>query len=230
MPHPSQDLISLYKVNKIASSVARKDPNTGEKINKLRKSYEGKLKGLGLPGRNKATDNPRELLELPELPIPEESAHDPSLLRNRSAEGPIANSLLEKLDAALTFQPGQLPKEHHEHWKSILAIDDIKSAMTPNTAISYASSNARTPLNVTTSRNTLTGLRESGDSRPPSPLSGSLSARPDRAGKKRRYDDASFEGYAEGYRDDSDFGTSADDRRNSASRKRRRVRLHVHID
>lgn len=207
----------------MASSVARKDPITGEKINKLRKSYEGKLKALGLPGRNKATDNARELLELPELPNPEESAHDPSLLRNRSAEGPLANSLLEKLNAALTFQPGQLPREHHEHWKSILAFEDPKAVVTPNTAVSFASSNVRTPLNITTTRTAVSGLRESSVSRPPSPVSGSLSARPERAGKKRRYDDASFEGYAEGYRDDSDCGLGPDDRRNSASRKRRRV-------
>ena len=41
--------------------MARRDPKTGEKINKLRKSYENKVKALELEGRNKAEANSNEL-------------------------------------------------------------------------------------------------------------------------------------------------------------------------
>ncbi|KAL9033478.1 MAG: hypothetical protein Q9214_007498, partial [Letrouitia sp. 1 TL-2023] len=46
--------MSLFNLQSLASSVARTDPVTGEKINKMRKSYEGKVKALGLAGRNRA--------------------------------------------------------------------------------------------------------------------------------------------------------------------------------
>lgn len=60
-PHPNQDLLELYGLRGIQASVRRVDPVTGQKVNKLRKSYEGKLKELNLDGRNKATESPKEL-------------------------------------------------------------------------------------------------------------------------------------------------------------------------
>ena len=52
-PHPSQNLIDLYSLQGVQASVTRHDA-AGNKINKLRKSYEGKVKQLGLSGRSKA--------------------------------------------------------------------------------------------------------------------------------------------------------------------------------
>ena len=48
--------------------------------------------------------------------------------------------------------------------------------------------------------------------------------RPKRAGKKRRYDDESFEGYGEGY-DDDDGDSSDNSRRGSISSRQKRQRF-----
>jgi alanyl-tRNA synthetase len=54
-------MFEVYKMQRIQASVRRVDPVTGQKVNKLRKSYEGKLKELNLDGRNKATESQKEL-------------------------------------------------------------------------------------------------------------------------------------------------------------------------
>lgn len=204
-------MIKLYNTSKIASSVARKDPLTGEKINKLRKSYEGKLKSLGLPGRNRPTEQPRALLGLLDMP---DDVWEDQYVRGKDLSATVANGeLAAKLERALDMQSGQLPTREHEKWKGILALDEIRSPLPQS---------QRSTTSVPTLRTQLDTVRDGG-SRPASPLSAG-SARPERANKKRRYDDASFEGYAEGYQDDNIFSHgAADDRRNSASRKRRRV-------
>ena len=46
-------MLALYSLSELQASVARKDAS-GNKINKLRKSYENKVKALGLEGRSKA--------------------------------------------------------------------------------------------------------------------------------------------------------------------------------
>ena len=52
-----QNLISLFGVQPLAATVARTDPVTGEKNNKMRKSYGGQLKMLGLAGRNRSVEH-----------------------------------------------------------------------------------------------------------------------------------------------------------------------------
>lgn len=216
-PHPSQNLISMYGLDELAKSVARKDAVTGEKINKLRKSYEGKVKVLGLPGRNKPIDRPGELLGLMEWP--EEGWYDQRVHGfelERALEGPV----MAKLDRALIMQPGRLPAPEHEHWKNVLGLDDAStSAAGVKTPLQAPSKNAA--QNVM-QRTQATSMRASA---PASPRGGGL--RPDRAGKKRRYDDASYEGYADGYQEEDGYSTSGLDgeRRNSSGKKRRRVRL-----
>ena len=61
-PHPTQDLFQLYGLEPLANSVRRKDPVTGEKINKLRKSYESKIKEFA--GKNKPVVNEGEFFHL----------------------------------------------------------------------------------------------------------------------------------------------------------------------
>ncbi|KAI7290036.1 hypothetical protein KC315_g19939, partial [Hortaea werneckii] len=48
-PHPNTNLLTLFNLTRLHSTIARKDA-AGNKINKLRKSYEGKVKALGLQG------------------------------------------------------------------------------------------------------------------------------------------------------------------------------------
>jgi hypothetical protein len=176
----------MYNLRDIQASVRRYHPDTGVKINKLRKSYEGKLKDLGLPGKNKVTDNLKEL----------QSAMDPAwdLLmedgrtlwedqKPRTSDGPMKNDMLASLNAALSLKPGRLPKADHEYWKGQLAFDDVKpkSAALTKTATSNFLKSTTGPL-----------ARKSA---PASPRN--VPGRPERTSKKRRYDDTSFEGYEE---------------------------------
>ncbi|GAB7350834.1 hypothetical protein MBLNU459_g1366t1 [Dothideomycetes sp. NU459] len=209
-PHPSLNLISLYGLDAIASTVARRDAITGEKINKLRKSYEGKVKNLGLPGRNKPTDIPGELLGFMEWP--DEGWFDQRVYGKeleRAESGPV----IAKLAKALQFNPGRLPTQEHEKWKNVLALEDGIAAKTPllgpsKNAAQQAMMKSQPP-----------SIRASA---PASPHASSA-YRPDRTGKKRRYDESSYAGYADGYQDDDGYSTGGmDDKRGSASKKRRK--------
>jgi hypothetical protein len=177
----------MYNLRDIQASVRRYHPVTGEKINRLRKSYEGKLKDLGLPGKNKVTDNEKELQGLvdPNWDLPVQNGITLWEDRNPTAdtEGPVKNDMLANLDAALSFKPGRLPKADHEQWKALLAFDDnkAKSAAPSKTAASNFLKSTTDPL-----------ARKSA---PASPRN--VPGRPERTSKKRRYDDTSFEGYEE---------------------------------
>ena len=203
-------MVSLYDLGRIATSVARKDPATGEKINKLRKSYEGKVKSQGLPGRSKPTDVPGELLGFMEWP--EEGWYD-QRIHGKELENALEGPLMAKLEQALTLQPGRLPNAEHEKWKNVLGLEELPASR----AIAAPKNVAQSVLQ----RSQPTSMRASAPSSP----RGSI-IRPERSGKKRRYDDASFEGYNEGYQDDDGYLTGGpDDRRTSGSKKRRRVSL-----
>ena len=148
LPHVSKDLISLYGLKRIASTVARKDPMTGAKINKLRKSYEGKVKTLGLTGRNKPTSVPGELLgfmEWPEEGWYDQRVYGKELERALEASGPV----MQKVDKAFTFREGQLPKDEHEKWKATLGFDEPPtSSATPAAAAASAKTGAPLPRSV----------------------------------------------------------------------------------
>lgn len=210
-PHPSQNLIALYGLDAFAATVARKDPVTGEKINKLRKSYEGKVKNQNLSGRNKPTDIPGELLGFMEWP--DEGWFDQRVY-NRELEKAATGPMMAKLEQALAMQPGRLPNAEHEKWKSVLGLDleGLAPARTPGLEPS------KNVAQHVLQRNHPTSMRASA---PASPRGGV--GRPERANKKRRYDDTSFEGYSDGYHEDDGYATAGgDDRRSS---KKRRVGL-----
>lgn len=210
-PHPSQNLISLYGLDAIAATVARKDAATGEKINKLRKSYEGKVKNLGLPGRNKPTDIPGELLGFMEWP--DEGWLDQRVYGKeleRAESGPV----MAKLGKALQMNPGRLPTQEHEKWKNTLGLEDGNAARTP---LLGPNKNA---AQQAMRKSQASSMRASA---PASPRASSA-FRPDRTGKKRRYDESSYAGYTDGYQDDDGYSTGGmDDKRGSASKKRRKV-------
>lgn len=218
-PHFSQDFIQLYGLQRIQASVARRDPKTGEKINKLRKSYENKVKALGLEGRNKATQNQNQLWGLLdpnwnyeiEPGVKLWDAQHPQL-GNRNTE----EEVFSKLGAAFDMQPGRLPPKEHKEWQNMLGLDDnaggakLAAGKVPNGPVSAIANTAP--------------AAQFRNSAPASP--GSMAARPlhDRAGKKRRYDDSSYVGYSEGYGDDGDSGVDDMGRRGSnAKRQKRKV-------
>ncbi|KAJ9249848.1 hypothetical protein DTO207G8_6468 [Paecilomyces variotii] len=209
-PDPSWDLVSLYGLGPIAKSVARTDPVTGEKINRLRKSYEGKLKGLGLAGRNKPVKHdpgaPGGLRDLTMWPEEEWQNQKVSGKEIRVAD---LDSAFYKLQMkAMKMEPGTVP--NHEFWEDALGHE--KPPKHPGPGDSKKVSGAATP----------------NAARQPSQPNGTPTAtepertRPSR-GRKRHYDDNSFVGYGEGYVDDDDDALYS----NSESGKKRRKKDNI---
>ena len=201
-PHPSDNLISLYHLDKIAASVARKDPITGEKINKLRKSYEGKVKHLQLAGKNKAVSKPNEFTNM--LLFPDEEWSNQRVF-GKSVEAGLPSDISSRLEKAVQADPGPLPMRENEKWKNIIGADEPpKIAAKKPTQSSSTVSNSQTASLA---------------SRP---------TRPERTGKKRSYLDSSFKGYGEGFLDDDPIGVSGgeDEGRSNLSKKRRRKMGH----
>lgn len=220
-PTITQNLLPLYNLTGLQTSVARRDPVTGEKINILRKTYAGKVKALGLDGRNKATVIKRDLQELlnPVFDIELEDGRTvfqfergQPLLGQVEAEA----EMLGLLDQALDLKPGRLPRGEHENWRSSLGLDEqapvpavapvVKPAPATKTFLSKTAPGA--------------GMRNSA---PASPRGVFGAVRPERAGKKRRYDESSYEGYDEdGY---STGGLDDAGRRGSGSGKRQKRKV-----
>lgn len=209
-PHPTQDLLELYDLRAIQASVQRKDPVTGEKINKLRKSYEGKLKDLGLEGRNKATESKKELEGLIDPAWDYVTPNGTTLWQEQNPtadlDGPAKNDIFANLDAALSFKSGRLPKAEHDRWRHALGLDDggkaapVTNPTLPKTAASHFLKTAA----GATARN----------SAPASPRN--VPGRPERTSKKRRYDDRSYEGY-----EDDGYSTGDVDDRSAGKRRKR---------
>ena len=215
-PHPSHDLVSLYGLDALAATVARRDPVTGDKINKLRKSYEGKVKTLGLPGKNKPTDRPLELMAF--MGWTDEIWQEQHV-EGRQLERADSAPIMDKLALAMQMNPGKLPAAEHEKWKSLLALDDTAAV--------------KTPLSAPTKNHAQHAMFKS--SQPSSSMRASAPAsprsqhgvRPDRPNKRRRYDESSYDGY----QDDDGYSTGGlDDKRTSATKKRRKVgRMWLHV-
>jgi hypothetical protein len=190
-PDPSVDLVSLYGLGPIAHSVARMDPVTGEKINRLRKSYEGKLKGLGLAGRNKplkqeigAPGSLRYMTLWPEEEWQNQKVH------GKAIKVSDMDSALHNLQSrAMQMEPGPIP--NNDFWEDILGHEKpVKNPAAGETGKKAAPGPA--------------AGRPSTQSYAASPRSQEAERpRPSR-GRKRHYDDNSFAGYGEGFVDDDD--------------------------
>nr|POE47589.1 mediator of rna polymerase ii transcription subunit 19 [Quercus suber] len=200
-PSQGSNLMQLYGLEKIQASVARKDA-AGNKINKLRKSYEGKAKTLGLEGRIKAakTESPVEILGgLLDPGWDQVGGDGKTWWEGRWADLPLNDpqgleALIQKTESAFALQPGRLPKREHDSWASMLGLDDtVAGRATP----ASQQTPARNPA-VTKAAPTI-AARSPG---PASPGDANAVLRPERAGRKRRYDESSYTGYQEGYDDD----------------------------
>lgn len=220
-PHTSENLIARYNLEDLMKSVRRTDPETGEKINKLRKSYEGKIKTLRIAGVNKPSSIPAEfvamggklLSEVPEgtkgiLDYTPEEWLDMTL-SGRPIQAP-AEDFQAKLDKALQLRPGTILEA--DKWRKTIGADEATKVKT-----SFDGAKGVVPQ-ASTARN--------------SPLlKASASVRPERAGAKRRYTDQTYSGYGEGLSDD--VGESAhEEERKSAhiSKKRRKVTLKISLE
>lgn len=213
-PPLTSDLLSLYGLQPLVASVARFDPASGEKINKMRKSYEGQLKTLGLSGRNRAVKHePNKGMSLRDLTLwPEEEWQNQKVSGKDIHQG-LPAGVMAKLDKAMQMQPGPVPNS--SEWEDQLGHEKIKPV---NAKASKA------PQNTATASANVNGQVNGADT-------SAEAIRPKRAGRKRRYDEHSFEGYGEGFVDDeADLGgySSGDtqfSRRSSSNKKRKKVRF-----
>ncbi|KAF2496326.1 mediator complex, subunit MED19 [Lophium mytilinum] len=204
-PHASQNLVTLYGLNDIATSVQRIKPGTANEKNTLRKTYLGHVKNLQLAGKNKPYNNPNEdFRDLLSWPV--EEWHNQKEHGKRISDG-LGDEVLDLLDRALQMAPGKLPHEQAEKWKGIVAPDETVKPK------SIADMPGKRPLQPAPA------------GRNPAAMSPGLkSARPERSGVKRRYNETSFVGYGEGYADDdvADSTGGEDDGRGSSKKKRRK--------
>jgi hypothetical protein len=206
--HTSQNLISLCGLDQVAIAVRRTDPVTGEKINKLRKSYEGIVKKLHLAGTNKpvvangqwidGTTEAPGLLDIPEEQWEQESVRGKAISQKSAAD------LLAKLDRAMTMAPGRL--DDSDKWKKLLGDDVPKPKAAPVATIKaggFAKASAQ-----------------------PSPKMGPM-PRMQRSNAKRSYSDHSFSGYQDTFDADEDARDMTEDDARSQGplkKKRRKVR------
>ncbi|KAI9811909.1 MAG: hypothetical protein M1826_003017 [Phylliscum demangeonii] len=211
-PHPTQDLLTLYGLQPLAASVARTDPVTGEK-RKMRKTYKGKIIAFGLAGRNQevrhADGQPGGLVEMMRWPDEEWCAQK---VAGKEVQKGLSDRSLAQLEQAMRMAKGPMPAFD----PAVLGLEAlgaetitgmVTSSAVPETAAAAAAAAdtrpaTKPPLTVDTA------------------AAGSDLARPRRSGKKRRYDEHSFEGYGEGFVDDHDDedGDSVDLVRTGAER------------
>lgn len=209
-PHGSQNLFRLYGLERLAKSVARVDPLTGEKINKLRKSYEGHIKTLQIAGKPKAVKMD-DIFSGP-MSLPEDhwdainSGKEPwrKLNAEKTALEPEFGSLLDSAFGGMG--PGALPPSETSKYKAYIGTDDTLRAKP-------AEPQARTPA----------------PSSAPTPNAHALPRRPERSGSKRQYNEDSYQGYSEGYGDDfATDSTGEDGARGSFKRRKTQFERTAH--
>lgn len=202
----------MYGLSPLLRSVARTDPSTGEKINKLRKSYEGQIKQFRLAGRNKPVksernideDEPGPLRKLATM-IPEEEWQG----EHAKQKIEVGTDFRAKLRKAMELQPGTV--RNNAHWEDVLGHEKTRPGPPVNQPPAVPTNYPRVPNGV---------------GRPSNPTNAATAAelRRQTRGKKRSYGDDSFVGYGEGYSDaeDHDPGDYGDED-GAARRKRKRV-------
>ncbi|OJJ74716.1 hypothetical protein ASPBRDRAFT_119065 [Aspergillus brasiliensis CBS 101740] len=192
----------------MAKSVARMDPVTGEKINRLRKSYEGKLKGLGLAGRNKPVKNePGAPGSLRHMTMwPEEEWQNQKVFGKEIKVADMDSALHNLQMRAMKMEPGTVP--NNEHWEDVLGHEKPSK----HTGGDASKKSVALPPN---------GVRIPQPNGTPAPLSDQERSRPSR-GRKRHYDDNSFVGYGEGYADDDDDGAFYSNSEGMGKKKRKK--------
>lgn len=200
-------MLSMYGLGPLLRTVARLDPDTGEKINKLRKSYEGQIKNFQLSGRNKPVKHEpsrgpslRESIGSAPWPAPLETDEDWN--RDHAKRKITADDEFKtKLRQAMQMQPGKVRDE--QKWDDVLGHEKTRPMPT-------AAANSVSAAGV---------QRPNGLLRP----SNAADAKRTTRGKKRSYGDDSFVGYGDGYSDIEDPNDpDGEDGSDDGGRKKRR--------
>lgn len=207
-PHTSQNLFELYGLNNLAKTVARTDPVTGEKINKLRKSYEGHIKALQIAGKPKASKMEWKFTQLYAIPDQDyylSTVSGKEITKAIDPQGGLSADFSDLLNGAIGgMGPGPLPAADANKYRAYLGTDETVKAKAPTEGPPQrgAVSAAATP-------------------NPHASSAASRLARPERAGSKRQYTDTSFQGYGEGYNDDFAESTGGEDNGGMAAKRRK---------
>jgi len=210
-------LLALYGLSPLLKSVARTDPLTGEKINKLRKSYEGQIKSFGLAGKNKPVKGERNVDEDEPGPLRRMTGSLPQgLIPDGQWRAVHATKQIEvtpdfraKLQAAMQMQPGSV--RDNAKWEDVLGFEKSRPVtVQPQPNVAQIPPPRRLPNGV---------IRPPQQQPPPQPTVSE--AKRQTRGKKRSYGDDSFVGYGEGYSDLEDLDHEGDE--SAMRRKRKKV-------
>ncbi|KAI2473850.1 Rox3-domain-containing protein [Annulohypoxylon bovei var. microspora] len=208
-PSMSDDLFKMFGLTSIAAEVARTKPN-GEK-NALRKTYKGHIRTLGLSGHFDAVKKEPDALDgLHALTVIPESMWMDVDVRGREIEKGLARVSQAQLSRATTMVRGMIPKAT---WDSSV-LGDLAPGTMPKKAGNDQSTRPTAPSTPVASAPGITP-------KPSKPLTPQID-RARRMGKKRSYQDSSFEGYGEGYGDDDAGGYSTGDGDDRSKLKRRK--------
>ncbi|KAI0205066.1 Rox3-domain-containing protein [Astrocystis sublimbata] len=206
-PCMSEDLFEKFGLTGIAAEVARTKPN-GEK-NALRKTYKGQIKTLGLSGHFDAVKEKSGFIAM--LSVAEEDWQN-RFVSGKDIERGFSSVQQASLTRATTLAKSQIPK----------ALWD--SSVLGDLAPGIASKKANDPALRATAPSTPAFSPAGSAPRTNKPLPTQLD-RARRLGKKRSYQDTSFEGYGDGYDDDTGGYSTGDGDDRSKQLKRRK---HVH--
>ena len=160
------------------------------------------MKSLGLAGRNRAVKHEKEkMLGLAALADWPEEEWQNQKVNGRDVQKGLSSATLAKLEKAMRMQPGPVP--NNNEWEDLLGFE--KAA--PIQAVLEAAPKAQKEKHSIKANGLNNGPRLKA-AKVSASASPSEVPRPKRSGKKRRYDEHSFEGYGEGFVDD-DGGDAA---------------------
>ena len=194
------------------------------------------MKSLGLAGRNRAVKHEKDkkmpgLAALADLP---EDEWQNQKVMGRDVQKGLSSATLAKLDKAMRMQPGPIP--NNNEWEDLLGFE--KAA--PIQPVIETAPKAQKEKHSIKANGLSNGPRlKPGKASASASASASEAPRPKRSGKKRRYDEHSFEGYGEGFVDDDGgdaaiagvggggggYSSGDGSRKSGASKKRRKVKI-----
>lgn len=217
-PRTSDDLFERFGLADIVAEVARTKPN-GEK-NALRKTFKGQIKSLGISGSfdpvRKESDDPEGFKHMVTAPDDGWYVHE---VMGKEIQKGFSDQVLNSLSRAMTMAKGPVSKQIWD--SSVLgdlapgvakkAKDDVSKQAAPSTPAAVAAIGASAAK--------------------PNKLQVPQADRNRRLGKKRSYQDSSFEGYSDGFPDDdqgAETGYSTGDGDDRSAKKRRKQVSSAH--
>ncbi|KAI1438281.1 Rox3-domain-containing protein [Xylaria sp. CBS 124048] len=207
--HMTEDLFEKFGLTGIAADVARTKPN-GEK-NALRKTYKGQIKTLGLSGHFDVIKKEAS----PFLVMAQTADEDwqNCAVSGKEIEKGLSQTHQAHLTMATTMAKGQIPKGL---WDSSVLGDLAPGHASKKTNLDQISARPTAPSTPALSA---TGTVQKSN-KPQVPQLD----RARRLGKKRSYQDSSFDGYGEGY--DDEIGGSSTGEGDDRSKLKRRKQVH----